>query len=314
MRARGSITVSHSSAKDRSLPGSRTSLTHLLLYQPPPHNFELYRSDPNTNKRPLDGPEKTCHNLCERGIFMFGKFARSIRNNVLFGLLLVTPIVVTGFIVNWLFKFTTNSFVALIPYSTLNKVPFLLRSLTLIVILVMLFLIGLLVRNIAGKKLFQFGDMILARIPVINKIYLSVRQISEALLDQSQTMFKEVVLVEYPRKGLYSMGFVTAHVPRSIVDIIPDSKKEEFRAVFIATTPNPTSGFCIFVRRSEMIPLPISVGDAMKMVVSGGAVFPGSAHIDNRPTFFDKLESWLASQGKTDTTQELPKDSGSTTA
>ena len=81
------------------------------------------------------------------------------------GLLLVTPIVVTGFIVNWLFKFTTNSFVSLIPYSTLNKIPFLLRSLTLIVILAMLFLIGLLIRNIAGKKLFQFGDMILARIP-----------------------------------------------------------------------------------------------------------------------------------------------------
>lgn len=245
---------------------------------------------------------------------MFGRFARSIRNNVLFGLLLVTPIVVTGFIVNWLFKFTTNSFVALIPYSTLNRIPFLLRSITLLVILVMLFFIGLLVRNIAGKKLFQFGDMILARIPVINKIYLSVRQISEALLDQSQTMFKEVVLVEYPRKGLYSMGFVTAHVPRQIVDIIPDGKKEEFRAVFIATTPNPTSGFFIFVRKSEMMPLPISVGDAMKLVVSGGAVFPGSDHVDNRPTFFDKLESWLASQGKTDTRQELPKASGSTTA
>lgn len=222
---------------------------------------------------------------------------RSIRNNLLVGLVLVTPIWVTVLVVNWLFGFATNRLVKFIPASVRQPYPdILFRALALLAVLVFLFLVGFLTRNILGRRLYQIGDMILVRIPLINKIYVSVRQISEALLDQSQRMFKQVVLVEYPRKGVHSVGFVTADMPAAMR---PAGVSEDLVAVFIPTSPNPTSGWVVYVPRSELSVLPISVGDAMKLVVSGGAVFPGAAPLDLRPTLLDKLEAWMAREGKT---------------
>ncbi|MFH0953935.1 MAG: DUF502 domain-containing protein [Verrucomicrobiota bacterium] len=227
---------------------------------------------------------------------MSKSIGKSIRNNLLVGLILVTPLVVTGLVVNWLFGFATNRIVKLIPQGWREAHPeILFRVLALVAVLVFLFLVGLFARNILGRRLYQLGDMVLVRIPLINKIYVSVRQISEALLDQSQKMFKQVVLVEYPRKGLYSVGFVTADVPK---DMRPANLSEDLVAVFIPTSPNPTSGWFVFVPRSELFVMPISVGDAMKLVVSGGAVFPGTAAIDDRPTLLDKLEVWMARESK----------------
>lgn len=231
---------------------------------------------------------------------MAGKIARSIRNNILTGLALVTPVVVTGFIVAWLFDFTTNRLIAFVPKELLEQYPeILFRVAALVVVVVGLFLTGLLVRNLLGKKLYQLGDAILVRTPFVNKIYVSVRQISEAVLDQSQTMFQQVVLVEYPRPGLYSVGFITANVPREMLPLA--EKRQGFVAVFIPTSPNPTSGWFTIVPRSDVHPMAISVADAMKLVVSGGAVFPGAPNLDNRPTLLDKLEAWLAKDGRTDT-------------
>jgi uncharacterized membrane protein len=228
---------------------------------------------------------------------MPSKVAKSIRNNILVGLVLVTPIVVTALVVNWLFGFATSRVIKLIPANMREPYPeVLFRVLALIAVLIVLFLIGLLTRNILGRRLYQFGDMLLVRIPFINKIYVSVRQISEALLDQSQKMFKEVVLVEYPRKGVYSVGFVTADVPKNMT---PPTQPEDLIAVFIPTSPNPTSGWFVLAPRSELFVLPMSIGDAMKLVVSGGAVFPGTAPFDDRPTLLDKLETWVSREGKT---------------
>ncbi len=233
--------------------------------------------------------------------------AKSIRNNILVGLILLTPIVVTGLIVNWLFNFTTRWMVKYVPKEWLAHYPDLIfKAVALLAMLILLFFVGLLARNILGKKLYQIGDMVIARIPFINKIYVSVRQISEAIVDQSQTMFKEVVLIEYPRKGLFSMGFVTANVPKAFAAAEPNLRgNADLVTVFIATTPNPTSGFFVLVPRSDVTVLPISVAEAMKLVVSAGAVFPGSAGIDSRPTLLDKLEQWVARDGKA----EVKRDS-----
>ncbi len=226
---------------------------------------------------------------------MFKQLAKSIRNNMLVGLVLVTPIVVTGFLINVLFTFFTNRVITFIPENWREGRPDIIFGiLAFVVALVLLFLIGLFVRNLLGKRLYQFGDHILARIPFVNKIYIGVRQIGEALLDQSQTMFKDVVLLEYPRKGMYSMGFTTARVPRQMQAHLPSPDNErDLIAVFVPTTPNPTSGLMILVPVADTFKLPIDVGDAMKLVVSGGAFFPGEK-VDNRPTLLDKLEQWLA--------------------
>lgn len=230
---------------------------------------------------------------------------RSIRNNMIMGLILIIPIAVTGFIVNFLFKTTTKWVINFVPKPLLDQYPAILfQAAALVIVLVVLFFIGLLTRNFFGKRLYQFGDMILGRIPFINKIYLSIRQISESIVDQSQTMFKEVVIIEYPRKGLYSVGFVTASVPKYLSDLaMRDEPGKELVAVFIATAPNPTSGFFVFIPKSEVVVIPLSVADAMRLVVSAGAVYPGTGSIDNRPTLLDKLETWIARDGKAE-----PKD------
>lgn len=222
------------------------------------------------------------------------RLLRSVRNNIIVGLILITPIVVTVLVGNWLFRFITDAALVFFPKTLLQDHPLLFSRLTaLIVVIALLFFIGLLTRNFIGKRLYQLGDFILRRIPILNKIYVSVRQISEAWVDQSQNLFKDVVLVEYPRKGLYMLGFTTGTVPPDFLQSAPDPVNKPFISVFIPTAPNPTSGFVVLVEANEVIRLPVSVADAMKLVVSGGAVFPGNAALDDRPTLLDKLEDWM---------------------
>jgi len=239
---------------------------------------------------------------------MFRRIVKTLRNNILTGLFLVTPIAIAVFVVQWLFTLITDRVMPFIPKQVREMHSELIfRIIALVLFLAVLFLLGLLVRNIIGARMYRVGDAILSRIPVFNKIYISVRQIGEALLAQSQTLFQEVVLVEYPRKGIFSMGFVTTAVPPNYARNLPPDTGQPLMGVFIPTTPNPTSGLLVFVPKSETYPLPISVGDAMKLVVSGGAVYPGGAErVDGRPTFLDKLQKWAEREGRVDSEPGAP--------
>lgn len=223
----------------------------------------------------------------------FSRTAKSVRNNIVVGLLLATPIVVTGFIVNWIFKFSTNR---LLP-DTLKESEYnlLFRAAAILAVLFILFLIGLFVRNIVGKKLYQFGDTVLTRIPIINKVYVSLRQISEAVLTQHQSMFKEVVLVEYPRRGLRSVAFVTSAVPQTFIAAGKLDTRRKYVSLFVPTTPNPTSGVFIVAARDEVTPLPLSISDAVKLIISGGVAYPGLRQGGKDPNLLDRLEDiWRA--------------------
>ncbi|MFC1453445.1 DUF502 domain-containing protein [Verrucomicrobiota bacterium] len=186
-----------------------------------------------------------------------------------------------------------------------------MRFLTLLAVLFIFYVIGLLMRNILGRRIYQLGDKLLTRIPVIKSIYVSVRQISESLFTQRKTLFKEVVLVEYPRKGLYSLAFVTATAPPRVANAMnkEGGEGEDCVSVFISTTPNPTSGVFILVPKSQVIPLDMPVSDALTFIMSAGAVGPGEADTAGAasPTFLDKLEAWLK-HGDEDTLEE--PDSG----
>lgn len=242
---------------------------------------------------------------------MAARFMRTIRNNIIVGLILITPIVVTVLAGNWLFRFVTDVAFMFFPKGWRQEYPLVFSRITaLIAVLLLLFLIGLFARNLVGKKLYQMGDALLRRVPVLNKIYVSIRQISEALLDQSQYLFKEVVLVEYPRKGLYMLGFVTATVPSSVLPRNNENAPHhDFVSVFIPTAPNPTSGFVVFAPRHDITILPLSVADAMKLVVSGGAVFPGMSLPDDRPTLLDKLEEWVRRDRASEAERKTPPES-----
>jgi len=241
---------------------------------------------------------------------MKSKVGKALRNNILFGLFLITPIVVTGLLVYWLFSFFAQmgiiKLIVRLLKASLPKhlhdtqvVTVLLWVFTLLLILMTLFLIGFFVRSILGRRLYRLGDRALARIPVINKIYIWVRQISEAFVAQRQTMFKEVVLVQYPRKGVYAMAFVTAATPPLIHKAVTDDPEDGYVSLFVPTTPNPTSGVMVIARRSELATVNLSIAEAMKFIISAGAVPPGEQLEDDRPTLFDKLEAWLETKGET---------------
>lgn len=236
---------------------------------------------------------------------MFRRIGKALRFNVLLGLLLVTPLVVTLFIVQFLFNFLTQN----VAFDLLtNLLPEVLRDtgfgkvlaqvLALIMALMVLFLIGFFVRSFLGKRLYNLGERVLGRIPVFNKIYLWVRQISEGIFAQRQTLFQDVVLVEYPRRGVYSIGFVTAPTPNDITVSIATPPETEVVSLFIPTTPNPTSGMMIMAPRGELTYLSISVQDAMKFVISAGAVAPGEDTSVDRPTLIDKIEGWLTREAR----------------
>lgn len=223
---------------------------------------------------------------------------RSIRNNTIVGIILVTPVVATILIFKFLFGLTTNWMAEFGVFEkwrgTWRELP--LRIGILVVILMAMYLVGVLVRNILGRRLYQLSDKILTGLPFINGIYVAVRQISEALFTQRNTLFKKVVILEYPRPGIFSVAFVTSSLPRGTTKIMlgPDSN-EPCVSLFVPTTPNPTSGVLILAPESQVIPVDMPVSDALTFVMSAGAVSPGDDPIghSNRPTLLDKLEAWI---------------------
>jgi uncharacterized membrane protein len=227
---------------------------------------------------------------------------KSIRNNILVGLILVTPIVVTSFVVNWLFTFITNRVLVFLPkHYREGDQEILWRLASLVLVLVLVFLVGVLVRNILGKRLYQIGDRLLGRIPLVSRIYVGTRQVIEALFQQRQTLFQDVVLLEYPRPGVIAMGFVTAVVPAGFRSAMPSEyQQEECVSVFIPTTPNPTSGWFCMIPRSKTIKLNMTSGEAMKLIMSGGAVFPGETSINKvaPPSLLEMLHEWAAASDR----------------
>lgn len=144
----------------------------------------------------------------------------------------------------------------------------------LLVIAIGIFLVGVFVRNIIGRRVFGLGEKIMKRIPLFGGIYRAAQQISQGFLGEGRTAFNRAVLLEYPRKGLYTMGLVSVDARGEI----QRRTREDLVSVFIPTTPNPTSGYLIMVPRGDLIPLDMSVPDALKLVISGGTVTPESIH------------------------------------
>ena len=134
-------------------------------------------------------------------------------------------------------------------------------------------LTGVFARNYVGRGLLRVVDRLLSRIPLMNRIYLAIQQISQAFFSGKKVIFQRAVLIEYPRKNVYCIAFVTSE-PQGEVQ---HKTAKDVVGVFVPTTPNPTSGFLLFVPKDEIISLRMRVEEAMKLVISGGAVSPGEA-------------------------------------
>ena len=202
-----------------------------------------------------------------------------IRSWFLTGLLVTAPVMLTIYI-TWLFIDIIDSNVnALIPNTVRElieiKAPHIgaLPGLGLLVGFVVITLLGAIAAGFFGRWLIRAGENILNRMPVVRSIYGASKQILETVLTTQSNAFREVVLVEYPRKGLWVVGFVTGSTEGE-VGVKIDQKTVN---VFIPTTPNPTSGFLLFCPKEDLIYLDMGVEDAVKLVVSGGIVTPDIA-------------------------------------
>ncbi len=195
-----------------------------------------------------------------------------LRNYFLTGIVVSAPVGITFWLI-WLFiTFVDRSVVPLIPdsYNPSDVLGVSVPGIGVIVVLIVVTFIGFMVTNFFGRYMVRFGERMVARVPVVRTIYGVIKQIFDAVLAQSEGAFRDVVLIEYPRKGIWVIGFITSNTEGEVQRVTPDDMVN----VFLPTTPNPTSGFLLFVPRKDCIVLDMTVEEGVKLVISGGIVSP----------------------------------------
>jgi len=192
-----------------------------------------------------------------------------LRTYFLAGLLALIPLVVTVGILSWLFN-VLDGFLGPYLYEWLGRpVP----GLGLVATLVVVLAIGMIATNFAGRRVLAGVDIALQRIPLVRTIYSTVKQMSMSLLQGGQD-FQHVVLVEYPRRGLYQIGFVTGKIEGPLQEELTARVGERVLNVFVPATPNPMSGYLVMLPERDIHFLPMSVQDGLKLVISGGLAIP----------------------------------------
>ncbi|HEX4025912.1 MAG TPA: DUF502 domain-containing protein [Steroidobacteraceae bacterium] len=194
-----------------------------------------------------------------------------MRRYLMAGLLVWIPILATVLVIRFILDLMDETLV-LLPPALRPQALFGVRipGFGLLLAIVLLLLTGLLVTNMIGRSLMRLWDDLLNHIPFVRGIYGGVKSFSTTILSSSGNSFKKVLLIEYPRQGLWSIGFQTA----AEVPAVSDHVAGQYVCVFIPTTPNPTAGFIVMVPRSQAIELKMTVDEAMKMIVTLGVVMP----------------------------------------
>lgn len=189
-----------------------------------------------------------------------------LRRYFITGLIVFLPVAVTINILLWLFR-TLDSFLGRLFTLLIGRpIPGLGLAASVAVILV----IGVLATNVIGRRIVEFFERLMLRIPLARSIYSATKQLSDSIFGQRRAAFQRAVLIEWPRKGVYTVGFVTGV---SVGEAQAKTPERVFN-VFVVSTPNPTTGFLVLVPEEQVIPLEMSVEDALKMVMSGGIVSP----------------------------------------
>ncbi|MGF1630956.1 MAG: DUF502 domain-containing protein [Kiloniellaceae bacterium] len=195
-----------------------------------------------------------------------------LRNYFFAGVLVSAPIAITVWIASEFVNFVDSAVTPYIParWNPETYLPFSLPGLGVVVVVFGLILIGFFTAGFLGRSLVATGERILARMPVIRSLYSAVKQILETVFKEQSQAFREVILLEYPRKNCWALGFITGPAETGIQELTPQDTVN----IFLPTTPNPTSGFLLFLPRKETQPLTMTVEEGIKMVVSGGIVTP----------------------------------------
>ena len=202
------------------------------------------------------------------------RFLKFLWDNFITGVVVILPVILTvailRFIIVKLNLLLLNPLLSyLSPYLPHEQPRMMLaKSLIFIAVVLLLGIIGLATRIFFVRKTFSFFERFLYKLPMVNKIYGTTKEISNAFLGKRKGVFKRVILIEYPRKGLYSIAFVTSELSSE-----PSRKtSKELISAYVPTTPNPTSGIFLLIPREEIIPLDMSVEEGLKMVISSGVI------------------------------------------
>jgi len=195
-----------------------------------------------------------------------GLVLHHLRSTFIAGLFVVVPVGITLFILKFLFNFADGILGSWLDalFTTMTGRESHLPGLGMLTGAVVIYLTGMVATNVFGKRLLHFGERILERIPLVKSIYTSSKQLTK-VFQEGKTSYRRAVFVEWPRRGVRAVGFVTAEVERD---------GERLVVVYIPTMPNPTSGFAHYFREEEVFDSGMSVEDAVKFVVSGGVVVP----------------------------------------
>jgi len=210
-----------------------------------------------------------------------GLLAR-LRNNFLTGLVVVVPIAVTiwliwtfvGWIDSWVLPFVPDAYHPerlidkyLGPDSGVN-----VRGVGVVVFLLFTVIVGWIAKGFLGRSFLSWSEGIVDRMPVVRSLYNGIKQIAETVFAQTESNFDKACLVEYPRKGIWAIAFISTSAKGEIARRVPP--EDEVVSIFLPTTPNPTSGFLLFVPKADLIILDMTVEDAAKLVISAGLVYP----------------------------------------
>ncbi len=218
------------------------------------------------------------NNILESGTKSAGAFTR-LRNYFLTGIVIAAPISITIYL-TWTFvSFVDESVKPLIPavYNPDNYLPFSVPGVGLIVAIFALTMLGFLTANYLGRSMIASSERMLSRMPLIRNLYSGLKQLFETVLSQKQKSFQKAGIIEYPRKGLYAVVFISTQTKGEVKSKLTESgvpSEENIISVFLPTTPNPTSGFLLFVKETDVTLLDMSVEEAAKLVISAGLVSP----------------------------------------
>ena len=222
-----------------------------------------------------------------------------LRTSFLTGLVVIAPIGLTvwlvwtviGWVDAWVLPFVPEAY---LPEQILNRllgntdptdpswISVNLRGVGVVVFLLFTIFVGWVAKGFIGRSFINWAEGLVDRMPVVRSIYNAVKQIAETVFSQAETSFDKACLVQYPREGLWAIAFISTTAKGEIQRGIP--RDEQLMSVFLPTTPNPTSGFLLFVPKSDVIELEMSVEDAAKLVISAGLVYPNGKVPEVEPT------------------------------
>ena len=214
------------------------------------------------------GPPRTA----ARATSLSARILHRLRNYMIAGILVTAPIGLTVWL-SWLFvTWIDDRVMPLVPlkYHPEAYLPFSIPGLGLIIVLIGLVLIGALTANLLGRFFLRIFERVLERMPIIRGIHATFKQVFETLLSHQSEAFRQVVLVEYPRRGIWALGFLTGETLGEVQNLTA----EKVLNIFLPTTPNPTSGFLLFLPEDDVVVLDMTVEEGIKMVMSGGIVTP----------------------------------------